>query len=86
MQSVQVTISHKDGMHTRPSSVFVREAAKFKSEIFLKSNEVSVNGKSIMGILMLALGPGSMVELSAEGPDETEALQVLSAVLSGDFK
>lgn len=83
MLSKTIVISKKEGMHTRPAAIFVREAGKFKSEIQLTSSEVTVNGKSIMGILMLALGEGSEVILIVEGPDEEEALGVLSEILGG---
>lgn len=65
--------------------MFVREAAKFKSKITLTCDGTSVNGKSIMGLLMLALGPGSIVEISADGPDEEAALQRLAEIISGNF-
>lgn len=74
----------KQGIHARPASVFVREAGRFASEIQLTADGVTVNGKSIMGVLMLALGPGTVVHLKIEGPDEDEALEILSRVLSGN--
>ena len=85
MQSVDVTIQNQQGLHTRPASIFVREAAKFNSEITISSKDRTVNGKSIMGLLMLALTPGSLVTLSASGPDEEDALQTLEKILSGRF-
>jgi len=81
--SKTITISMKEGMHTRPAAIFVREAGKFQSEIRLTSSEVTVNGKSIMGILMLALGEGAEVIITAEGPDEENALDSLSEILGG---
>lgn len=86
MQSTEITIHHAEGVHTRPASVFVREAAKFKSEISLTCDGLTVNGKSIMGLLMLAMGPGAVVTISADGADEREALSVLQRVLTGEFK
>ncbi|MDH5656936.1 MAG: HPr family phosphocarrier protein [Spirochaetia bacterium] len=83
MLSKTITISMKEGMHTRPAAIFVREAGKFQSEIRLTSSEVTVNGKSIMGILMLALGEGAEVIITAEGPDEENALDSLSEILGG---
>lgn len=71
-------------MHARPASVFVREAGRFASEVQLTADGVTVNGKSIMGILMLALGPGTHVHLKIEGADEDEAHEILSGVLSGN--
>ncbi len=86
MQKSTITIQHQEGVHTRPASIFVREAGKFKSEVTLSCEGVSVNGKSIMGLLMLALGPGSEVLLTTEGPDEEGAIETLSELLSGRFQ
>lgn len=80
-----VTISHAEGVHTRPASIFVKEAAKFKSEVTLISSNTTVNGKSIMGLLMLALGPGDSVTVQVSGPDEEEAIIKLTEVLAGHF-
>ena len=85
MLSEDVTINHQEGVHTRPAAIFVREAGKFKADISLSCDGAIVNGKSIMGLLMLALGPGSVVTLSADGPDEKEALAALAQILSGRF-
>lgn len=83
MHTNTLKITMKEGIHTRPAAVFVREAGKFASEITLTSGDVSVNGKSIMGILMLALGEGSEVTISAEGSDEENAVSKLSEILHG---
>ncbi len=86
MQSQEVTIRNKSGLHTRPAAIFVREAAKFNSHITLSSESCSVNGKSIMGLLMLALSPGTVVTLAAEGRDEEDAIHTLSKILAGNFE
>ncbi|MEQ8353398.1 MAG: HPr family phosphocarrier protein [Leptospiraceae bacterium] len=83
MEKVDVTIELKEGLHARPASIFVREAARFKSEIFLTANGVTVNGKSIMGILMLALSPGTKVTLEIRGDDEKQAIEKLPGLLNG---
>jgi len=85
MVSSSVTIQHANGVHARPASILVREAGKFQSNVTLSCNGSSVNGKSIMGLLMLALGPGSVVVVETDGPDEVEALEKITAVLSGNF-
>jgi phosphocarrier protein HPr len=85
MYQTEIIIRHKEGVHTRPASVFVREAGKFKCEISLTVETVTVNGKSIMGLLMLAMGQGTHVIISAEGTDEIQAVEHLASVLSGDF-
>jgi len=83
MKSLEVKLDMPHGMHARPATVFVKEAGKFQSEITLTCDGTSVNGKSIMGLLMLALGPGSLVTVSAAGPDEEKALESLREVLLG---
>ncbi len=85
MKSTEITITHAEGVHARPASVFVREAAKFKSEVTLTSDGTTVNGKSIMGLLMLALCNGAQVVLNTEGPDEEDAATKLAEILSGKF-
>jgi phosphocarrier protein len=85
MESTEITITHAEGVHARPASVFVREASKFKSEITLTAEGTTVNGKSIMGLLMLALCNGAKVTLNTEGPDEEVALEKLSGILAGKF-
>ena len=84
MFSQTIKIQHPDGVHTRPASVFVREAGKFKSEITLVHEGTTVNGKSIMGILMLALAPGAEVTIQAAGDDEQEAVAALAGILAGE--
>jgi len=86
MKSCTVQIHHHEGVHTRPAALFVQQASKFKSEITLTNAETSVNGKSIMGILMLALSPGAEVIVSATGEDEEDAVARLSKMLSEGFQ
>jgi phosphotransferase system HPr (HPr) family protein len=86
MRSLTVQIHHHEGVHTRPAAIFVQEAAKYKSEITLTNADTSVNGKSIMGILMLALSPGTEVTLTASGIDEDLAIEKLSSLLSKGFQ
>ncbi|MCB1304001.1 MAG: HPr family phosphocarrier protein [Leptospiraceae bacterium] len=83
MATIDVTIELQEGLHARPASIFVREAGKFKSEVFLTANGVTVNGKSIMGILMLALSPGTRVTIEARGEDEEEAIARLGVLING---
>lgn len=73
------------GMHARPASVFVQTASKFNSEIKVIKDDVEVNGKSIMGLMMLALSPGSEFKIIAEGIDEEIAIEVLINLVHSDF-
>lgn len=78
-----ICVSLTEGVHTRPAAVFVKTAAKYKSEISLTSDGTTVNGKSIMGILMLSLVPGTEVTISANGEDEESAVEELGKILTG---
>ncbi len=81
MKESTLTLKLTNGMHARPASIFVREAGRFRSEVFITAEGVTVNGKSIMGLLMLALGPGSQITVKTSGPDEETALESLCQVL-----
>ncbi|MDD5729400.1 MAG: HPr family phosphocarrier protein [Victivallales bacterium] len=76
-----VIIGNKTGLHARPAAVFVQIANKFESEIVVRKGRQKVNGKSIMGILMLAAGQGQEVIISAEGPDAERAVNELEKIL-----
>ncbi|MBU0713611.1 HPr family phosphocarrier protein [bacterium] len=85
MISREIKIINKHGMHTRPATAFVTAASKFKSEIYLEYNGVRVNAKSILGLLVLAVEPGSALLLSADGSDETEAIEALDSLAQNRF-
>jgi phosphocarrier protein HPr len=77
-----VKVMNPLGLHARPASIFVKIANKFESEITVTKEDQTVNGKSIMGLLMLAAEQGSVVELSAEGRDAESALMELEKYLT----
>lgn len=79
-----VTIKNKQGLHARPAALFVQIASKFDSEITVKKGKQSVNGKSIMGILMLAANKGSKIILEANGDDAEGAIAELEVVVTKD--
>ncbi|MDH5395228.1 MAG: HPr family phosphocarrier protein [Gammaproteobacteria bacterium] len=79
------TIVNKLGLHARAAAKFVTHASLFNSEIFLKRNNREVNGKSIMGVMMLAAAKGSEIELIINGPDEAEAMQALLELIANRF-
>ncbi len=81
----KVVIRNKLGLHARPAAMFVQIANKYDCDIRVKRGSREVNGKSIMGILMLAAGRGSKVLLKAEGPDAEAAMAELEKLLSGEF-
>lgn len=77
-----VVIRNKQGLHARPAALFVQVANKYDSKIVVKKEGQEVNGKSIMGILMLAVEKGALVEMIAEGDDAEEAAMELERLLS----
>lgn len=80
-----VVIQNRLGLHARACSVFVKEAAKYASHVTLGRDGLEVNGKSILGVMMLAAERGAELTLKAEGPDEAEALAGLVRVIDDKF-
>ena len=85
MLSSEITIINKLGLHARAAAKFVNLASGFESEINLSRNGQRVNGKSIMGVMMLAAAKGTILELSADGSDAEVALQQLEALVAQRF-
>ena len=79
------TIINKLGLHARAAAKFVTQASLFNSDIILKRNHQEVNGKSIMGVMMLAAAKGSEVELIINGEDEDVAMQSLLELIANRF-
>jgi len=77
-----VIVKLKTGLHARPAALFVQEANKFSSEIFVEKAEKKVNAKSIMGIMSLAISTGTEVYISAEGSDSDQAVDALISLVS----
>lgn len=73
----EVTVRLKTGLQARPAALFVQEANRFSSDIFLKKDEVEVNAKSIMGLMSLAISSGTVIVIRASGNDEEEAVHAL---------
>jgi len=80
-----ITITNKLGLHARASAKLTQLASKFQSAVFIAKNGRRVNAKSIMGVMMLAAGIGSTVELEAEGPDEEAAMSAIEALFGDKF-
>lgn len=85
MLKQQVEIINKLGLHARASSKFTQTASRFKSEVWIARNGRRVNGKSIMGVMMLAAGKGATVELEVDGADENDALAALLGLINNRF-
>jgi phosphocarrier protein HPr len=85
MRCRRINIGNKLGLHARASAKFVSLASEFTADISLSRNGQQVNGKSIMGIMMLAAAKGSELELCAAGPDEDRAVEALSSLIHNRF-
>lgn len=85
MLQKEFTIVNKLGLHARASALFVKTASRFDADIRLEKEGVEVNGKSIMGIMMLAASKGTTVRLSVSGSDEIEALQTMGDLIANGF-
>ncbi|HEX2120907.1 MAG TPA: HPr family phosphocarrier protein [Thermoanaerobaculia bacterium] len=80
-----VEIKNKLGLHARAAAKFVHTAARFKSDIKIRKGDEEVDGKSILGILLLAAGRGSVVTLKADGEDERDALDAIEKLIDAKF-
>ncbi|HEV7993672.1 MAG TPA: HPr family phosphocarrier protein [Gemmatimonadaceae bacterium] len=80
-----VQILNKNGLHARPAAEIVKIAAKFSSEITIARDELEVNGKSIMGVMMLAAECGASVVLKADGADADQAVDALATLIANKF-
>ncbi len=80
-----LVVINKLGIHARPAAMFVKTANRFDCDIFVEKDGEKVNGKSIMGLMMLAAGPGCKLRVQAEGEDAAEAVHQLEALLKRKF-
>lgn len=85
MDSVEVIVSNKLGIHARPAAMFVRIANRFEADIIVEKDGERINGKSIMGLMMLAAGPGSRIKITASGDDFEKALIELQSLFEKKF-
>jgi phosphocarrier protein len=85
MIKTSISISNKLGLHARASAKLTKLAGSFDSDVFMSRNDRRVNAKSIMGVMMLAAGIGSVVEIEVDGPDEEAAMAALTALINDKF-
>lgn len=85
MVEKKVTVRNKMGLHARPSSKLVQKASTFKSDVHIKRGDQMVNGKSIMGVMMLAAAMETELTISAHGPDEEQALAAIVELFESKF-
>ena len=78
-------VTNRLGIHARPAAQFVKTANRFSCDIFVERDGEKVNGKSIMGLMMLAVGPGSILTIHAQGRDASQAIAELETLINGRF-
>ncbi len=81
-----VTIRNSRGLHARAAGLFVKTAGDYRAEITVRKGDQTVSGLSIMGLMMLAAGPGTEIELAAIGADAADAVQALCEMIEADFE
>jgi phosphocarrier protein HPr len=81
----EVLIRNRSGLHVRAAGQFVRTATKFESNVLLSRDDLEVNGKSIMGVIMLAAEEGTVLRLKVEGPDEQAAMDAITELVDRKF-
>lgn len=85
MYKQELTLQNEAGLHARPASLFVRESAKYKSEILVEKDGKEYKAKSIMSILNMGAFKGDRITVRADGPDEREAVEGLAKLVNGKF-
>ena len=81
----EFTITNKMGMHARPAAQFVKRASRFQCEVWVEKDDEQVNGKSIMGLMMLAAGQGAKLKVTTEGGDAEAAIDELGRLIQAGF-
>jgi phosphocarrier protein HPr len=81
----EISITNRLGLHARPAAMFVRIASRYRSEIWVSKEGEEVNGKSIMGLMMLAAGQGSKLRIRCDGPDADKAMEELEELINAKF-
>ena len=85
MVSKEVVINNQVGLHARPATFFIQKANEFKSSIWVEKDERRVNAKSLLGVLALGIVKGTAITIIADGADQDEAIDTLSALIDSDF-
>jgi phosphocarrier protein len=85
MVTREVTVRNRAGLHTRPASMIVREASRFKAEFYIRKDGYEINGKSIIGVMTLAAEQGVTLDLIFDGADESDAADAMAALFERGF-
>lgn len=86
MPVCELTIPNEDGLHARPAAKFVKIASRYACEVWVEKDDEEINGKSIMGLMMLAASQGSVIKVTAEGDGADAALEQLSKLVNSGFE
>ncbi len=85
MAEIQLLIRNQLGLHARACALFVKTASRFQSDVYVSRDDLEVNGKSIMGVMMLAAEEGASITVRASGADEKEAIAAIRELVDGKF-
>lgn len=85
MFSRETTVRNQVGLYARPATFFIQKANEYKSTVMVEKEERKVNAKSLLGVLSLGISTGSTITISAEGPDEEDAVNALCALIESNF-
>lgn len=86
MPVCELTIPNEDGLHARPAAKFVKIASRYACEVWVEKDDEEINGKSIMGLMMLAASQGSVIKVTAEGDGADAALEQLTKLVNSGFE
>jgi len=86
MPVCELTIPNEDGLHARPAAKFVKIASRYSCEVWVEKDDEEINGKSIMGLMMLAASQGTVIKVTAEGDGADAALEHLSKLVNSGFE
>jgi phosphocarrier protein HPr len=81
----EITIVNRLGLHARPAAMFVRVATRYRADVWVEKEGEQINGKSIMGLMMLAAGQGSKLKICCEGPDSDKLMEELEELIASKF-
>ena len=81
----EVVINNQVGLHARPATFFIQKANEFKSSIWIEKDERRVNAKSLLGVLSLGIVKGTKINIIADGVDENQAIEMLTALIDSEF-
>ncbi|MBR5903386.1 MAG: HPr family phosphocarrier protein [Clostridia bacterium] len=85
MFSKEATVNNEVGLYARPATFFIQKANEYRSTVMVEREDRKVNAKSLLGVLSLGIIKGSTITISAEGPDEEEAVNALCSLIAGNF-